>query len=69
MPLARVVVHRSSSRSMIVAFLLRQRVVPALVVLALLSVGLANDAHAQFNNRWLAGGSLHSWYSEIGGEV
>ena len=54
---------------MIVAFLLRQRVVPALVVLALLSVGLANDAHAQFNNRWLAGGSLHSWYSEIGGEV
>ncbi|MEO0559236.1 MAG: hypothetical protein AAF170_13750 [Bacteroidota bacterium] len=40
----------------------------ALLALALATYGLATPAHAQFNNRWLAGGSFHSWYSEVGGE-
>ncbi|HMB93399.1 MAG TPA: hypothetical protein VKP65_21280 [Rhodothermales bacterium] len=36
---------------------------------AVLMVWLGSgEAHAQFENKWLAAGSLHNWYSEVGSE-
>jgi hypothetical protein len=34
----------------------------------LLLLALAPDAAAQFQNKWLAAGTFHNWYSEIGSE-
>lgn len=38
------------------------------ILAALILIASANDARAQFVNKWLSAGSLHNWYSEIGGE-
>ena len=40
----------------------------SVAALAALALALAPAAQAQFNNRWLAGGAFHNWYSEVGNE-
>jgi hypothetical protein len=35
----------------------------------LLCSALPHEAQAQFKTKWLAAGSLHNWFSEIGGEI
>ncbi|MEM8556598.1 MAG: hypothetical protein AAGG50_02035, partial [Bacteroidota bacterium] len=38
------------------------------LVLGVLALWTAPEASAQFQNRWLAAGSFHNWYSEVGSE-
>ncbi|MBK6681048.1 MAG: hypothetical protein IPG53_13995 [Ignavibacteriales bacterium] len=40
-----------------------------LTVFTLLLILGSMDVNAQFKNKWMSVGSLHSWYSEIGSEL